>query len=245
MGKLIDWLWMPFSWKMLYYTMLFIIIISVLFSTIYLKKGFKIKTSRICLRLSFNRTALSARAGRTRSAHVHNWYRVICGCPLVSFMSALEVEIFQLFQRTGRVRFNLANQNLVFQKSVIKSAHTSVLLMDDTTISNDHVELSVRSVRSFNMVLLENSLKGWFLFIEKWGGCVENICKCMRAVIKISTDIGGQKRMQTHNPLSANVDLMHKVLKLPVPCFQYQICCVDLINHLPSNAGLHASHPTF
>jgi len=34
-------------------------------------------------------------------------------------VSALEVEIFQLFQRTGGVRFNLANQNLVFQKSAI------------------------------------------------------------------------------------------------------------------------------
>jgi len=73
---------------------------------------------------------------------------------------AWKLKYFNFFQRTGGVRFNLANQNLVFQKSVIKSAHTSVLLLDDTTISNDHVELSVRSVRSFNMVLLENSLKG-------------------------------------------------------------------------------------
>jgi len=76
----------------------------------------------------------------------------------VAYVRPWELKYFNFFQRTGGLHFNLANQDLVFQKStgqqyntikifpliikVLLSAHSG--LKDDTTIFNDRMEISIR-----------------------------------------------------------------------------------------------------
>jgi len=87
----------------------------------------------------------------------------------VAYVRPWELKYLNFVQQTGEVRFNLANQ--LHSEKVLGQQYNTIHifplfcsplvhsgLMDDTTIFNDRMEISIRPVRSIKAVLVEDSL---------------------------------------------------------------------------------------